>query len=158
MLGYLRRVWWGWGFLQSVSYIKLIPTHEKIFCCGKKWPKCHFLTYFFLGWVGLGVAEFVGFVTVNVFQHPSGWSQRLLNGVYISSKRRCYCTTRYVYYSSVIFLLIGVVSFDLIFACWYDTDLIFAYRCGIDLIFRVSVWYRLFFSICLLYTSDAADE
>ena len=29
----------GLGFLQSVSYIKSIPTHEKLFCCGEKWPK-----------------------------------------------------------------------------------------------------------------------
>ena len=33
----------GLDFLQSVSYIKSIPTHEKIFAVyGKKWPKCHF--------------------------------------------------------------------------------------------------------------------
>ena len=48
----------GWvGFLVVcfVSYIKSTPTHEKVFAVGKKWPKCHFSTYFFLGWVGLGL-------------------------------------------------------------------------------------------------------
>ena len=42
LLGCLRRSLVGLGFLQSVSYIKPIPTHEKIFAVGKKWPKCHF--------------------------------------------------------------------------------------------------------------------
>ena len=45
----------GLGFLYSVCYMKPIPTHEKVFAVGKKWPKCHFSTYFFLGWVGLGL-------------------------------------------------------------------------------------------------------
>ena len=31
----------GLGFLYSVTSIKPILTHEKIFGCGKKWPKCH---------------------------------------------------------------------------------------------------------------------
>ena len=48
--GCLRRLWWV-GFLASVSYIKSIPTIEKIFAAGKSGPKCHF--YFFLGLVGL---------------------------------------------------------------------------------------------------------
>ena len=30
------------GFVWSVSCIKSIPTHDFLFCCGKKWPKCHF--------------------------------------------------------------------------------------------------------------------
>ena len=53
----------GLGFLWPVSYIKPIPTHEKIFAVGKKkkWPECLVLSYFFLGWVGLGLGSFVGF-------------------------------------------------------------------------------------------------
>ena len=34
----------GLGLLQSVSYIKPILTHEKLFAVGKKWLKCHFST------------------------------------------------------------------------------------------------------------------
>ena len=45
----------GLGFLQSVFYIKSIPTHEKLFACGKRSPKCHFKPTFFLGW---GVRRF----------------------------------------------------------------------------------------------------
>ena len=42
LVGILRRIW-----LRSVScglftYIKPIPTHEKIFAVGKSGPKCHF--------------------------------------------------------------------------------------------------------------------
>ena len=47
----------------SVSYIKLVPTHEKKIAVGKSGPNGHFLTYFCLGF-GLGwswVGEFVGF-------------------------------------------------------------------------------------------------
>ena len=47
----------GLGFLQSVSYIKSIPTHEKIICCGKNWPTWPSQTSFFLGWVGLGLGS-----------------------------------------------------------------------------------------------------
>ena len=51
----------GLGFLRSVSYIKSTPTHQKIFCCGKKWPQMPFLTYI-VSWVGLalgwGVRQF----------------------------------------------------------------------------------------------------
>ena len=38
----LRRTMVGLGCLYSVSYIKLIPTHEELFAVGKKWPECHF--------------------------------------------------------------------------------------------------------------------
>ena len=34
----------GFGFLWSVSYIKVSPNPRKIICCGKKWPKCYSLT------------------------------------------------------------------------------------------------------------------
>ena len=47
----------GLGFLPSVSCIKPIPTHEKLFAVGKKWPQMPLLTYFFLGWVGLGLGS-----------------------------------------------------------------------------------------------------
>ena len=36
---------------------KTNPNPRKIICCGKKWPKCHLLTQFFLGWVGLGLGS-----------------------------------------------------------------------------------------------------
>ena len=48
------------GFLWSVSYIKPIPTPEKILAVGKKWPKCHFRPLF--AWVrlagGFGIRRF----------------------------------------------------------------------------------------------------
>ena len=69
----------GLGFSWSVSYIKLIPTHEFI-CRGKKWPKCHFLTYIFLSWVGLTLQEFTVFITIFMgFFNPTefGESQTL---------------------------------------------------------------------------------
>ena len=49
----------GLGFLQSVSYIKSIPTHEKIFGCGKKngGPNATFNLLFPLGWDGLGLGS-----------------------------------------------------------------------------------------------------
>ena len=56
----------GLGLLQSVSYIKSIPTHEKIFCCGKKVAQMSLLIYFFLDWVGLGLGSFVGFMIIFV--------------------------------------------------------------------------------------------
>ena len=51
----------GLGFLKSVSYIKSIPTHEKLFALGKSGPDAtnatFTLIFFFLGlgWVGLGL-------------------------------------------------------------------------------------------------------
>ena len=56
-----RRILVGSGFLWSVPCIKPIPTHEKLCCCGKERPKCHFLLFFLgLGWPWVG--EFVGFI------------------------------------------------------------------------------------------------
>ena len=53
----------GLGFLQSVSYIKPIPTHEKIFAVGKSAPTATFnLIFLGLGWPG--VEEFVGFIII----------------------------------------------------------------------------------------------
>ena len=40
----------GLGFLQSVSYVKSIPSREKLFAVGKKSPQMPLLTLFFLGW------------------------------------------------------------------------------------------------------------
>ena len=42
----------GLGFLQSVSYIAPIPTHEKMFAVGKRGPNATF-NLFFLGVIGL---------------------------------------------------------------------------------------------------------
>ena len=47
----------GLGCLESVSYTKAIPTHEKITSCGKKMPQMPLLNDFFLGWVGLGLGS-----------------------------------------------------------------------------------------------------
>ena len=53
----------GLGFLQSVSYIKSIPAHEKIFSVGKSGPKAAFnLIFLGLGWPRVG--EFVGFTII----------------------------------------------------------------------------------------------
>ena len=37
------------GFLQSVSYIKPIPTHEKIFAVGKSGPNAAFVNIYGVG-------------------------------------------------------------------------------------------------------------
>ena len=51
------------GFLYSVSYIKAIPTHEKIFAVGKRGPNATFNLFFLgLGWHWVG--EFVGFIRI----------------------------------------------------------------------------------------------
>ena len=49
----------GLGFLESVSYKKQIPTHEKLFAVGKRGPNATAVTLFFLalGWVGLGLGS-----------------------------------------------------------------------------------------------------
>ena len=52
----------GLGFLQSVSYIKPIPTHEKILCCGEKVAQMPLFTLIFLGLGWPWVEEFVGFI------------------------------------------------------------------------------------------------
>ena len=48
------------GFLRSVSYIKSIPTHEKLFAAGKCGPNAMVLGL--LGWPWVGV--FVGFIVI----------------------------------------------------------------------------------------------
>ena len=51
------------GLLQSVSYIKPIPTHEKIYAVGKSGPNATFNLFFLgLGWPWVG--EFVGFIII----------------------------------------------------------------------------------------------
>ena len=53
----------GLGFFQPVSYIKSIPTHEKIFAAGKSGPNATFnLISLGLGWPSVG--EFVGFIMI----------------------------------------------------------------------------------------------
>ena len=53
----------GLGFLQSVSYIKPILTHEKIFAVGKSGPNATFsLIFLRLGWPWVG--EFDGFIII----------------------------------------------------------------------------------------------
>ena len=55
----------GLGFLQSVSYIKSIPTHDKIFAVGKSGPTATFnLNFLGLGWP---CREFVGFMIVFIW-------------------------------------------------------------------------------------------
>ena len=50
-------------FLWSVSYIKPIPTHEKLFAVGKRGPDASFNPIFLgLGWPWVG--EFVGFIVI----------------------------------------------------------------------------------------------
>ena len=49
------------GFSRPVSYIKPIPTHEKLFAVGKSGPNDTFnLIFLGLGWPWVG--EFVGFI------------------------------------------------------------------------------------------------
>ena len=62
----------GLGFLQSVSYIKSIPSHEQVFAVvGKSGPNANFNLFFLgLGWPWVG--EFVGFHNDNyVFSNPT---------------------------------------------------------------------------------------
>ena len=56
----------GSGLLQSVSYTKPIPTHEKIFAVGKRGPNATFNPFFLrLGWPWVG--EFVGFTITFIY-------------------------------------------------------------------------------------------
>ena len=53
----------GLGFLYSVSYIKPIPTHEKVLAVGKSGPVATFnLIFLGLGWPWVG--EFVGLIII----------------------------------------------------------------------------------------------
>ena len=55
LTGCLRRNWLGWVSCSSVSYIKSIPTHEKIFAVGKSGPNAAFnLIFLGLGWPWMG--------------------------------------------------------------------------------------------------------
>ena len=54
------------GSLQSVSYMKSIPTHEKLFAEEKSGPNATFnLIFLGLGWPWVG--EFVGFIVISVY-------------------------------------------------------------------------------------------
>ena len=65
----------GLGFLYSVSYIKSIPAHEKIFAVGKSCP-ISTLNLIFLGLGCAWVGEFVGFrIIFTCFPHK----QNLVN-------------------------------------------------------------------------------
>ena len=61
----------GLGFLQSVSYLKSIQTHEKLFAAGKSGPNATFnLIFLGLGWRWVG--EFVGFIIIfTCFLNPT---------------------------------------------------------------------------------------
>ena len=50
------------GFLVVCFLSTTDPNPRKIIYCRKKWPKRHFLTYFFLGLGWPWVGEFVGFI------------------------------------------------------------------------------------------------
>ena len=53
----------GLGFLESVSYIEPIPTHENLFAVGKSGPTATFnLIFLGLGWPWVG--EFVDFIII----------------------------------------------------------------------------------------------
>ena len=54
----------GLAFLYSISYIKSISTHEKIFAVGKKVAQMPLLTYFFVGLGWPCVGEFDGFIII----------------------------------------------------------------------------------------------
>ena len=57
-------------FLAVWFLCKTNPNPRNNIAVGKKWPTCHFLTstqYFFLGWVGLWLGSFVGFMIVIIF-------------------------------------------------------------------------------------------
>ena len=54
------------GFSRPVSYIKPIPTHEKLFAVGKSGPNDTFnLIFLGLGWPWVG--EFVGFIILFIY-------------------------------------------------------------------------------------------
>ena len=53
--------------LQSVSYVKPILTQEELIALGKSGPNATCNLFFLLGWVGLGLGGFVGFMIVVCF-------------------------------------------------------------------------------------------
>ena len=62
----------GIGFLYSVSYIKSIPTHEKLFAVGKSGPNAPF-NLIFLGVGSSWVGGFVGFIIFTRFPSHGIW-------------------------------------------------------------------------------------
>ena len=72
----------GLGFLQSVSYIKSIPTHEISFAVGKSVPKCHFKPNY--SWVGLALVMGVRRLHNNTYQVIRFQSQQTFGKSYTS--------------------------------------------------------------------------
>ena len=70
-----ERIWLGWFFCKSVSYVKSIPTHEKKIAVGKSGPHATFNLFFLgLGWPWVG--EFDGFIIIFICfatQHNVVW-------------------------------------------------------------------------------------
>ena len=62
-IGCSRIIWYGWVFLQSVSYIKPISTHEKLFDVARSAPN-NIFNLIFLGLARPWVGEFVGFILI----------------------------------------------------------------------------------------------
>ena len=56
-LQWLPTIRLGWVSCSLFFLYNVSPSPRKNICCGKTWPKCHFLTYFFLVWVGLGLGS-----------------------------------------------------------------------------------------------------
>ena len=85
MMGVFAENLVGLGFLQSVSQIKQIPTHEKVFAVGKRGLNATFnLIFLGLGWPWVG--KFVGFIIIlymfsnptefgKYCKHPTKWKQ-----------------------------------------------------------------------------------
>ena len=73
-IGCLGIIWLGVGFL-AVCFRNMQSQFTKNYLLWeekKKWPKCHFLAQFFLGWVGLGfLGSLVGFIIILIcFSDP----------------------------------------------------------------------------------------
>ena len=54
----------GLGFLWSVSWMKSIPTHEKLFAVGKSGQNATLINLIFVGLGWSWVGEFVGFIII----------------------------------------------------------------------------------------------
>ena len=59
----------GLGFLQSVSYIKLILTHGLLFALGKSGPNATFTLFF--SWVGLALGWGVRRFHYHIYMFPN---------------------------------------------------------------------------------------
>ena len=106
----------GLGLLLSVSYIKSIPTHEKVFAVGKSGPNATFdLICLGLGWPWVG--EFVGFIISTGIcfptqhdlvnrEHPNGFVLSFYHAVVVSccrvSVKSCLCCIVLSFYHVVV--------------------------------------------------------